>query len=232
MRETHRNRDRIDLQLDSRQIVSFVIGSLVVLGVVFALGVMVGKQLAASAGSEIAAGSDPLAEIDAREKALADAAIAEVAVKEEEALTFEHELTRPKTVDPVIEPTRGAEPPAPKREEPVKVAEPKPAAEPPAEPKGRKGLADAFDKVAASPTGSGSLAVQVASLPKREDADRVVDKLVAKGFSAYVVSAEIPGKGTYYRVKVGSFETRDEANGALADIKAQAAMTGIVTSAR
>jgi len=213
MRETHhRNRDRIDLQLDNRQIVSFVIGSLIVLGVVFALGVMVGKQLASDA-APVAQALDPLAAIDAQEKALADAAIEEAAAQKEaaEALTFAQELTRPKAVDPVIEPTKGAAPAEPTREERVAKAEPAAAPE---------------------PSGSGSLTVQIASLPSRGDADKLVDKLAAKGFDAYVVAADIPGKGQYFRVKVGAFETRDEANQALAELKEKTSMAGIVTNAR
>ncbi len=231
MRETHhRNRDRIDLQLDNRQIVSFVIGSLIVLGVVFALGVMVGKQLASDA-APVAQALDPLAAIDAQEKALADAAIEEAAAQKEaaEALTFAQELTRPKAVDPVIEPTKGAAPAEPTREERVAKAEPAAA---PEEPKSKGGLAAAFERVAAKPSGSGSLTVQIASLPSRGDADKLVDKLAAKGFDAYVVAADIPGKGQYFRVKVGAFETRDEANQALAELKEKTSMAGIVTNAR
>ena len=228
MRETHhRNRDRIELQLDNRQIVSFVIGSLIVLGVVFALGVMVGKQLASDA-APVAQALDPLAAIDAQEKALADAAIEEAAAQKEaaEALTFAQELTRPKAVDPVIEPTKGAAPAEPTREERVAKAEPAAA---PEEPKSK---AAAFERVAAKPSGSGSLTVQIASLPSRGDADKLVDKLAAKGFDAYVVAADIPGKGQYFRVKVGAFETRDEANQALAELKEKTSMAGIVTNAR
>ncbi|MGI5863185.1 MAG: SPOR domain-containing protein [Myxococcales bacterium] len=229
MREAnHRNRDRIELQLDNRQIVSFVIGSLIVLGVVFALGVMVGKQLATDA-APVAQAVDPLAQIDAQEKALADAAVEEAAAQKEaaSALTFAQELTRPKAVDPIIEPTKGAAPAEPVRKEPA-LEEPAPE---PEEPRGKGGLAAAFEKAAAKPSGSGSLAVQIASLPSRSDADKLVEKLAAKGFDAYVVAADIPGKGQYFRVKVGAFETRQEANEALAELKEKTSMVGIVTNA-
>src|SRR5690349_5571596 len=46
MRDTHRMREKYDLSLDSRQVVSLLIGGIVVLGAVFVLGVLVGKKLA------------------------------------------------------------------------------------------------------------------------------------------------------------------------------------------
>lgn len=70
MRDSHRIRDGFDLHLDNRQISAFVIGSLVVLGVVFSMGVMVGKQLASGAAQASAGPGDPLAAIDAKEKVL------------------------------------------------------------------------------------------------------------------------------------------------------------------
>ena len=39
MRDTHRMREKYDLSLDSRQVVSLLIGGIVVLGAVFVLGV-------------------------------------------------------------------------------------------------------------------------------------------------------------------------------------------------
>ena len=46
MRDAHRMREKYDLSLDSRQVVSLLIGGIVVLGAVFVLGVLVGKKLA------------------------------------------------------------------------------------------------------------------------------------------------------------------------------------------
>lgn len=45
--------------------------------------------------------------------------------------------------------------------------------------------------------------VQVASSKERKDADAIRAKLAEKGFSAYVTESTIPGKGTWYRVRVG-----------------------------
>ena len=53
MRDTHRMREKYDLSLDSRQVVSLLIGGIVVLGAVFVLGVLVGKKLAGAAARRI-----------------------------------------------------------------------------------------------------------------------------------------------------------------------------------
>jgi DedD protein len=54
MRDSHRMKEKYDLSLDNRQIVSFLIGALVVLGSVFVLGVVVGKQLTGPEGGPAA----------------------------------------------------------------------------------------------------------------------------------------------------------------------------------
>jgi len=55
------------------------------------------------------------------------------------------------------------------------------------------------------------LTVQVASVKNMDDAGRMIAKLKKKGFAAYMTTARIPGKGTWYRVRIGSFQTKSEA---------------------
>ena len=65
---------------------------------------------------------------------------------------------------------------------------------------------------APEPTGvGGPLTVQVESLRKRSDAEASVARLRKKGYSAYLTEAAIPGKGTFYRVRVGGFQTKSDA---------------------
>jgi hypothetical protein len=85
MRDTHRMREKYDLSLDSRQVVSLLIGAIVVLGAVFVLGVLVGKKLAGTQHAD--RGSDLLAALDHRTDALEKARAAP-------PLTFQEELTR------------------------------------------------------------------------------------------------------------------------------------------
>jgi cell division protein FtsN len=53
--------------------------------------------------------------------------------------------------------------------------------------------------------------IQVGSFQDRESAERLALELESKGFDAYVEKAQIPGRGVWYRVRVGTFETKAEA---------------------
>lgn len=235
MRDMHRMREKIELQLDNRQVVSFVIGSLVVLGVVFALGVLVGKQLASDALAQTAP-TDPLAAIDAREELVAAVREAPPAKDDglvEPELTFAHELTRPDPIEPelelgVAEPV--AEAPKPVEKKPVPPPAPPPV--PPAAPKeSGSTVAAAFEKVAARPAPTAGFALQVSSFPERSAAEKFAAGLEAKGYEPFVVEADVPGKGRYYRVKIGSFQTRSEADAYLQSFRAQTSMQAFVTNA-
>ena len=72
------------------------------------------------------------------------------------------------------------------------------------------------------------LTVQVASVKNVQDADRLIVTLKEKGFQAYMSSATIPGKGTWYRVRVGSYESKTQADQALSRLKEQK-FSGIIT---
>jgi hypothetical protein len=56
-----------------------------------------------------------------------------------------------------------------------------------------------------------SFIVQVSSWPSKSVAIREAAKFKAKGFVPYIEQAEIPGRGTWFRVKVGDFKTFIEA---------------------
>ena len=60
--------------------------------------------------------------------------------------------------------------------------------------------------------GSGNFAIQVGSHPDASSANQQVAQLQAKGLSARAVQAVIPGRGTWYRVRIGHFASRDEAS--------------------
>ena len=52
--------------------------------------------------------------------------------------------------------------------------------------------------------------VQISAVPAKDIADTLVQRLKASGYDGYVVQAEVKGQ-TYYRVRVGRFDTREEA---------------------
>ncbi len=59
--------------------------------------------------------------------------------------------------------------------------------------------------------GEGQYAVQLASFPDLEIAREMERSLKSKTYPAYIETVDLPGKGTWYRVKVGKFTTEDEA---------------------
>src|SRR5512139_1880765 len=104
-----RPRDELQLSLDGRKVASVVVAALVLLGVVFALGVNVGKQLALRRAATEVAG-----DLDALDRAPAPAPPAK-----EEPLTFHEELTKgtpapqPPPPPPAAAPSASAPAPAP-----------------------------------------------------------------------------------------------------------------------
>jgi len=57
----------------------------------------------------------------------------------------------------------------------------------------------------------GVMAVQVASTKDAASAEFLVKKLVQLGYAGFSTKAEIPNKGTWYRVRVGPYQTKTEA---------------------
>jgi len=52
----------------------------------------------------------------------------------------------------------------------------------------------------------------VISVQGREKAESIVRELTGKGYpSPRIIPAEVPGRGTWYRVRVGPFQTKEEA---------------------
>lgn len=63
-----------------------------------------------------------------------------------------------------------------------------------------------------APSGSdGGYLVQVASFKSEQDADEFVGELRKRGHSAFRVAANVPGRGIWHRVRIGSFKSRYEA---------------------
>jgi len=69
--------------------------------------------------------------------------------------------------------------------------------------------ADGTPKVASGHPGKFTL--QVVSYESRPAADEFADSLRARSHKAFVMSADVPGRGRYFRVRIGPFENRREA---------------------
>ncbi len=73
-------------------------------------------------------------------------------------------------------------------------------------------------------TTTGKWTIQIASYSKEDEAIRHTEELKAKGFSAYIVTAQVKG-ATWYRVSVGSFPTMSEAAGYKTELMKKANLT-------
>lgn len=71
--------------------------------------------------------------------------------------------------------------------------------------------------------------VQVGAYKEKDVAEKVMSKLKKKGYSAYIVSRDIQGEGTIYKVRVGEFPHRDRAEEQARRIKLKEKMPTFVT---
>ncbi|HEX7316192.1 MAG TPA: SPOR domain-containing protein [Pyrinomonadaceae bacterium] len=74
--------------------------------------------------------------------------------------------------------------------------------------------------------GGGNFTAQVGSFNTQSEANERVSSLRAAGFDARVAAAELPGRGTWYRVQVGRFADRGEAAKTVAALRAKGAAAG------
>lgn len=197
-------KERIELSLDGRQIASIVVGALVLLGVIFVLGLNLGRQLATRQLE--ATRGDALAALD-RPPPMPAGPISD------DALTFHDRLTKDRQPPPEDPPARTAPPAAP----PATGTAPAPAGAVTAAP-------------AAPPAAAGTFAVQLMSTPSRAEADKLAAKL--EEYAPRVEAAEVSGKGRVYRVRVGAFETRAEAEKMLKTLAPRTGAKGMVVSIR
>jgi cell division septation protein DedD len=70
------------------------------------------------------------------------------------------------------------------------------------------------------PKSKGRYTIQVAAVQVSANAERLVARLRKKGYPAYQVRIQVPGKGALHRVRVGAFENRAAAGRMLAKLKA------------
>jgi cell division septation protein DedD len=213
----------------------FTLGQMVLLGAAFALtclivflfGIVIGKGIEAR---KMVTPEEPLVKMPIKPSVQGSTGAVGAAPKEE--LTFYETLTRaPRhqagleengrgkdekhtaalNRDPLRdgkqrEPTRAAVP-APEKKPEQTASLPTATATPPAEGAAHKD--------------NGKLwTVQVNAYPDERSARQLVDQLKNKGYNAQVTETRNNGK-TWYRVRVGSYRSREQADKALADLKSK-----------
>ncbi|HEX4381300.1 MAG TPA: SPOR domain-containing protein [Myxococcales bacterium] len=230
MRDFEQMREKTQVSLERRQIVALALGALVLLCSVFALGLSVGRKLAHEeprpadltaldvvqaeppkpapaapptprAAALVPPQAKPASPPDAHAAALAPSP-AKPAPAPEAALADTHGETA------VI--------PAPVREPLVVPPPPKPPPPP-------GGIA-----LTPPPRDLGAWTVQIGASPEKGEALRLENKARAAGLKPYVVEANLGAKGTWYRVRVGSFPDKDKASRYRSDVERELRSTAIV----
>jgi cell division septation protein DedD len=210
MASTHEEAFR-EIQLSGKQLVFVFMAGVVILVVTFLIGVQVGRGVLAQRGLPEAADT---AAANAPEPAPPPASASQgstAPITAGEKLSYAERLAAPEpTAESLKKPDALAAappeaPPTPKPEAPAPVAA-APARKAPA----AVAPAEAAAPASTEPPGAG-FAIQVAALAKREEADVIVKRLAGKGYPAYVV-APTKGAPSVYRVRVGKFKDRREAD--------------------
>ncbi len=203
-----RPRERFELSLDGRQIASIVVGALVILGVVFVLGLNVGKQIGVRRAEGARAG-----DLDALDRAPAPPAPVQ-----DDALTYHDRLTKQAPPPPAPEVAAPQAPPAAPAPAPAPQAAPAPAA------------AAAPARPDADAAVSKPWTVQLAASQDRAEAERIASRFAA--LNPRIEQAEVTGKGRFFRVRVGGFDSKDDAERYLRDVAREMGAKGFVTPSR
>lgn len=244
---------------------------LVILGLTFALGLLVGRQWARQAATPVVAGVTEAARKPAappRRSGIAAETMADRAPESTEKLTFYKTLTEPldgpgaapkpeaKPVAIKIPPALPSTPapPAPAPAATVAAARPAPApasqaTQPPSLPPqpgktadggsagGISGPPHSSNASASAPVGASSSTVgpstpytiQVGAYKNRRQADDSRQQLASAGLDAYVVTLVAQEGVARYRVRVGTYRSREEAVAAAERLRAQRSLTTFVT---
>jgi len=201
MASTHDEAFR-EIQLSGKQLVFVFMAGVVILVVTFLFGVQVGRGVLVQRGTpeSIEASAASVEEPAPPPSSASPASGAPVTAGEK--LSYAERLAAP---EPAAESLK-------KPEAPAEVPTPRSEAPPAAAPASPAPVAAKTASAAAStePAGTG-FAIQVAALKERSEADAIVKRLAGKGYSAYVVAPR-PGDPAMYRVRVGKFKDRREAD--------------------
>ena len=259
-REPELYKDKIEVSLDGRQIFYLFFGGAAIVGLVFVLGVLVGRRVEARGHldrAETRTATDPLAALDRLERS--------------DDLSFHGALTGgepPTEVEKAIgeldkhraggKPDKKPEPAAPAVADDAKPARPEARAEPIAKPEADKPRADKHDgekkpkkhddgqadKPVTRPDahddgkparadgkpaeGKARFTLQLSSFQDRSDAEAFLSATKSAGYQPYLTEADVGGKGTFYRVRLGSFRSLEAANDAKTEYEKAAKKTAQV----
>ena len=199
-------RERIELSLDDRQVIALGVCALLLLGGVFAVGVLIGRKLSSAPPAPVAG---DLAALDAQARR------------------------------PAARPEAAPKPPLEKSPEPLEKAEPVQTASLATPPPRQATVVPAPARptqvpppvmavLAPPPRDLGNYTVQVGASQDRSDAARLEARARGAGLKPYVIEAALGAKGTWYRVRVGSFRDKESANRYRSDVERELRTAAVV----
>lgn len=234
-------KDKIEVSLDGRQIFYLFFGGAVIVGLVFVLGVMVGRRVEARGHVERArthAAADPLAALDRLESGSglsfqekltgADAPtevekkIAAMAAKPAEGKATDRKAEEKRAADEkkLAEDKKAADEKAKRAAEEKKAADEKVLAEAEAkqekERERQKKAAEEKQVVEDKPRQRWTL--QLSSFQDRSEAESFLAAIKATGYQPHMTEADVDGK-TYYRVRLGTYKSIENATNAKTDFE-------------
>jgi DedD protein len=211
LRGGQRLRERVVLSLDDRQVAALAVGALLLLAGMFALGLLVGMQVARRSAQPAPTGD--LAVLDEQRAQASRAASSKPEPKVAAAVAQPDRAEQRDLAPPA--PTAMRVDPAPKKEVP---APPTAISVAPAEP----------DDLPAPPKNVGKYTVQLGASQSRTEALQLAMRSSAAGLKAYVAEAGLPGKGIWYRVRVGAFSDKAAAEKYRRDVERELRTSAVV----
>jgi DedD protein len=263
-RESELYKDKVEVSLDGRQIFYLFFGGAVIVGIVFVLGVLVGRRVEARGHVDRArttAAADPLAALDRLEgagemsfrgaltgkeaTAPVEKKIDQLAAEKKKAEPSSAKKDDAKSSETKKDEAKSEAKPEAKKDEPkaseaksseakkdeAKSSEAKKddakSSEAKAEKKDVAKVADASaDKPIEKPSESAPpkeektrYTLQLSSFQDKVEAEAYLAKVKEQGYQAQITQAEVEGKGTFYRVRMGTYRSLDAATTAKTDFE-------------
>ncbi|MBA3452530.1 MAG: SPOR domain-containing protein [Deltaproteobacteria bacterium] len=256
-REPELYKDKVEVSLDGRQIFYLFFGGAMIVGIVFVLGVLVGRRVEARGHIDRArtmSGTDPLAALDRLESTSGGLAFrgtltgkdaptsVEKTIDQLEKARTKTDVKKPEKVEAKPEKVEAkpekveakpekieakpekveAKPEKIEAKKPATEVEPKSVTKPDAKPVTRPDAVEA--KAEAKPDAKPEepkqrFTLQLSSFQDRSEAEAFLDTVKAKGYQAQITQAEVEGKGTFYRVRMGNYRSLDAATSAKSDFE-------------
>jgi hypothetical protein len=208
-------REKIEVRLDNRQVFFLFFGSALVACMLFVLGVMVGKRIESRGQADAPVMADPLAALDRARQPPPGVAAPDQPLTFQSSLVSASSGSKAKASAHASSPAGLPRPLAPRAAPPVPkplaartaaaelkppVVRTTPSETKPAVPKAATAVADPVK-------GKGKFTLHLSTFGTADEAQAFAQKYPG----AFVVTAEVPGKGTAYRVRYGNYASFKDA---------------------